>query len=316
VSAGDVIVLVPESAPVIGLDPASGVERWTSSVTVSIPPDMPTFGLVGGGELNAYLDTSMVDPAQAEVIAIDASTGEHRWAWKPSSCAPFGATPTACIGGPWSPTEHGSVFIADVNANRVIALDPATGAQRWARSSGDRQLGRLDADDTIVLVEELDAPDPSAPFTGLSGASIGLDAATGAERWRHSLAAAGLGARLTGGQVVVLEQTGAPLEPPFGGPPPVVSTTVRALDRLTGVERWSHELPNETPMNALGLEGILVLDALGGGGSGFVGLDSTLGDEVWRTTHETVLGNTYDPPQAAACGCRFVALVRTVTGGD
>ena len=127
----------------VGLDPATGAELWTSSQALP-SPGTPIGGLpsvLTGGRQNVYLDTSVTGPPGA-VVAVDAAERATRWTWTPSGCQ--GGPTMACIGGPWYPTEAGLVYIMDTNAGTVVALDPASGAERWRsrrHRTTERDLG-------------------------------------------------------------------------------------------------------------------------------------------------------------------------------
>ena len=64
-------------------------------------------------------------------MAFDAATGSTRWSWVPTACAAQ-SDQTVCLGGPWTPVEGPLVYVADPNAGRLVALDPATGVERWS----------------------------------------------------------------------------------------------------------------------------------------------------------------------------------------
>jgi outer membrane protein assembly factor BamB len=121
---------------------------------------------------------------------------------------------------PFSLGVHGRDAVVTVSRNRVIALDTATGRERWHTDVNQVTHYAPSLDDRTVLVSADDR-------------FIALERASGAPRWE-----APLGEHAGGG---VLTRTGS-------DPIALVVTergVVAALDGRTGQARWSVQLPGD-----------------------------------------------------------------------
>ena len=98
-------------------------------------------------------------------LALDARTGAERWRFEAG--APIGNTGPGA-GGTSAASANGLVYIAD--AERLYALDAATGVQRWVADAPNRGFWPVVVDGVVY-------------FGTLDGA-VGFDAASGEERWR------------------------------------------------------------------------------------------------------------------------------------
>jgi polyvinyl alcohol dehydrogenase (cytochrome) len=172
------------------------------------------------------------------VHALDAATGEERWATQVASYYIGGAVAV----------DDDSVFAGTFDA-RVVALDRATGEQRWEAPIGDHPMAvifgsPIRVDDVVLagvasfeLMTGGDAPT-------FRGHLVALDAETGEERWRWWATAAddtaGPGVSIWSSPAVDPERgavyigTGNTYTPP---PAPTADALV-ALDLATGEELW------------------------------------------------------------------------------
>lgn len=172
------------------------------------------------------------------VRALDAATGEERWATDVDAYY---------IGGSVAlDDEH--VFVGTFDA-RVVALDRATGDEVWTASIGDHEQAAifgspLVVDGTVitgVASFELMTGNPAPSFRGHV---VALDAATGDEVWRYwtigeeETDVAGVSVWAT---VAVDEERGhvyVPTGNGYGPQPSTRSDAVVALDLATGEELW------------------------------------------------------------------------------
>ena len=316
--AGGTVVVLGSDGRLVGLDPATGAELWTSSQALP-SPGTPIGGLpsvLTGGKQNVYVDTSVTGPPGA-VVAVDAANGATLWTWTPSGCQ--GGPAMACIGGPWYPTEAGLVYVMDTNVGSVVALDPASGAERWRVAVTGQQSG-ISASDSVVVVTSIEPPPPTSDTQMVppTGELQALDPATGQQRW--ALPFTGVSASAAGDLVIVISQLGVPLEPPTG-PPPTITTRIEALEAATGRQVWTRDLPNETPLTMTRIGDLLITESTPG--QGFLALDARTGTEQWRSEHPSPFSsptypatNGYERPLPLTDGKLFASIIRSTTGGD
>jgi len=114
------------------------------------------------------------------LLAVDADTGEPVW----SSPMEAGAlSPSAAV-------TDDSVFLAG-DGGVVVAADRATGERRWATDIEDTPNARIWSSpvvvDDLVIIGSASFQVFAAAAPPFRGSVVGLDAATGEERWRASV---------------------------------------------------------------------------------------------------------------------------------
>lgn len=149
-----------DGAIILALDAATGEERWRSSQ----PANPVTGPVVADGQL-------IVGFTDGTLVAFDAATGEERWR------ALAGESNDEDPSPPWPGLPvvvDGSLYVSSngFSGARTLAIDAETGAVAWSADTGGFSTSAPAlAGDTLLVGSD-------------SGDLIGLDAATGAERWR------------------------------------------------------------------------------------------------------------------------------------
>jgi outer membrane protein assembly factor BamB len=197
----------------------------------------------------------------------------------------------------------------------LIALDPATGAERWRFATGARFITPPVLADGLAYAYALDYA--IGDSTNSTGTLYAVDAATGAERWRFAAGAPYSPPVVTGGVVYAAggghlyaldgasgaERWRRPDVPPLASELAVDRGAVyaaffgdgcatwhlAAFDAATGAERssWSIETAGNCaiggPAVADGVAYVVRLTGEGGQGDGYLAaLDPATGDEGWR----------------------------------
>ncbi len=294
VAAG--VAAVQGAGEVVGLDLANGATRWRLPVGDA--------GGLAGSILTGSAETVVV--AWLDRLAgVDRATGRERWV------VPLPGFPTA-------PVIAGPVVLTVADAGAVVALDLATGQERWRRAASEGAVGAppMSAGDLALVVEVSDLA-PAAP-TAASGRTpvelpapsatlLALDAATGAERWRQERP--GLLPSLGSSPVV------SSMDEPSGtivlGWTPLLPTpsSPGQLEGLggDGAVRWSGP-----PRSVLGVGDGVVVTAPGPGGTEpnptrVTILDASNGTERWSVERPGPVG-------AVLVGAGVVVVVMTPAG--
>lgn len=184
---------------VAALDPASGAERWRfeAAGAVTSTPTLAAGRLVFGsfdrnvyaidaatGELLWKRDTGGAVPSTPlitggmvvvgsrsyDLLGLDAASGERRWAlynwfsWVESSAV----------------EADGVAYVGTSDAQRVLAIDPRSGALRWEADVGGSVWSAPAVAAELVVVGVVGVPDYIVEHRG---ALVALDRASGAVRW-------------------------------------------------------------------------------------------------------------------------------------
>ena len=175
VLAAGVVVAPLHDGTILGLDAASGAERWRVVGTPGAQNHAAPIDVGRGG-------VAVIDD-RGTVRALDAATG--RVLWTATAGAPVVSAPTLTDGRLFAGTTRGT----------LAALDAATGAVLWTAlldPAGRARLSQPSAADGRVVVGLTD------------GRVVALDAATGAVAWTWTGTGAVVGAPLaSGGSVYV-----------------------------------------------------------------------------------------------------------------
>jgi outer membrane protein assembly factor BamB len=172
-AVGDIVVTVAHDPTVIALDAADGTERWQYRVSDE------DYGGVNG---LAAGDGAVYAGGIHGLVALEATDGSVRWEYVvdgPDSPNPQwgGFFSPVAIGG----SVYGATRVDDVAGKstfQLVALDAATGAERWALPLSSEQMGAPVSDGTLVVVEYYTLEDD------LRWPNLGaFDALTGESRW-------------------------------------------------------------------------------------------------------------------------------------
>jgi outer membrane protein assembly factor BamB len=280
VGAGQVVV-APQYGPLIGLELATGRERWRRGLAEGQGPEA---GTIAGDTL--FVGTSFgaegaVDPPV--VYGVDLATGATRWrtVLDPGTDLQWGAPVLA----------GGLVLVADTlshdgsaPASHLHALDAASGRLRWAADLHAPTQGffaqRPVVDGDLVYL-------PTA-----SGMLLAVDTRSGREVWRDESGFPVL-AGVRAGRVIALVNDG-----------------VVAFDAATGTRRWRTPVGTGAGDQWAVLHGDAALVAADGA---LVAVDAATGAARWRAA----VGQAVGPPVAAgervyvATRDRLVAVDRT-----
>ena len=171
-AVADGVVYVSVEGAVLALDALTGAERWRSTVGGTEPSEDGEVWLgspaVGGGLV-------YVSEGAGIVHALDARTGAERWRF---------AGERDALSDPV--VAEGTVYVASSSYDgaapeelvaRLHALDAATGAPRWLYETDAHVWGPTVGAGVVSLISE----------RGGSSEVIGLDAASGEERWSTSV---------------------------------------------------------------------------------------------------------------------------------
>jgi len=279
--AGDSVVVAPQYGPLIGLDLATGRERWRFGLADGQGPES---GTIAGDTL--FVGTSFpaegaVDPPV--VYALDLATGHQRWraVLDPGTDLQW-AAPVV---------EGGQVLVADTLSHEgsaatshLHALDADTGRRRWKAD--------LHAPGQGFFAEPPVVAGDLAYLPTASGMLLAVDTRTGREVWRDQ-GGFPLVAGVRDGLVVAL----------VGG------DRLVGFDAATGARRWQTPVGGGESEQWAVLGGDAVLVA---GDGALVAVDAATGAARWRAA----VGNAVGPPVVAgervyvATRDRLVALDR------
>lgn len=148
-----------------------------------------------GDELIGYAGEGVVlwERPYTEVFAPGYSS-DGGWSWLDDDSA----TTIIGTGVPYeSATRNDPVTTYDLGERMIVGLDPDTGDTRWSVSGADRWCDAADTEPTLVTTvipacvfasgtTTIDRTDPDYPTLsgrGIEARIVGLDAATGEERW-------------------------------------------------------------------------------------------------------------------------------------
>lgn len=302
----------PETVPV-------PTEVFTTSSPTTLPP------------------TTVPDPTLATVSALDLGSGAERWVSRPGP----GAASPAAVAGDRVVVQGGTS--CDTPAGTVVGLDRATGAAAWSIPATVGSLGGafrpLRVEDGIVVA--LESVVQPAPGTGTGSDEpratfLGLDAVTGAERWRAATFSGewseGPGLLMVAGfpgLAAIDRRTGKTrwTVPSVYGISPVADTAsvyrlvnlpvtvpgvleveLRAAAATNGSERWRTPVGRAEQLLPLGLaDGVVLVSAVAGGSGFLAAYDTASGVERWRFTPPD--GSLPGPVRFAAAGGGRVYVV-------
>lgn len=244
---GDVLLVAPARGPLLGLDVATGQERWRWA-----PADERCWMYFSPAVADGVAYQAVVDPRGAWVVALEVTTGKPLW----HTHDPVGRN-WISQGSPTVTGEH--VLFATAYAN-LVCLDRWSGDVRWQRAFGGwtRSMPVLSAGlallacqgDRLVAVDvnggqpqwchEPPEPMPDAPTTATpavvgdviyaafaDGSVAAFDLATGAPRWRRGIGGPVTSSPAVSGDVLYVGCDAG---------------MFRALDRSTGEVVWSYDI--------------------------------------------------------------------------
>jgi outer membrane protein assembly factor BamB len=217
---GRTVFFLTTDHAVVAIDQTTGAVRWRAATGEE--------GATTTGS-SVVLSGSLVVVGDYNVVAFDRSTGGLRWRFTPAD----GYGPGIYLG-----RGTGALVYSGSPAGRLYAIDPERGAQVWATTiASDRKTTVFEpaTEDGLTVASYTTFTTPPA------GGVVGVDSATGRERWRTAfpktrhahLSTGGAGAPVFAGDVVVVASA---------------SGDVYAFDRETGAIRWS--IPAEEPVRA------------------------------------------------------------------
>ena len=243
------VVVAPQYGPLIGLDLATGRERWRFQLAEDQGPES---GVIADGTLfvgTSFPSEGAVDPPV--VYALEVATGRQRWraVLDPGTDLQW-AAPVV---------DGGQVLVADTlshdgsaPASHLHALDTATGQRRWtadlhAPTQGFFAQGPVVAGGLAYL--------PTA-----SGQLLAVDTGSGREVWRDDSGFPVL-AGVRDGLVIAL-----------------LDDRVVGFDAADGARRWQTPVATGPGEQRAVLDGDAVLLA----GDGLVAVDAATGAARWR----------------------------------
>ena len=176
-SSGNMLYLTFTNRSVVALD-RPGHHLWESSAPLDIlmPP------LLAGNTLYIYGKAK----DGCAIHAFDPSNGTVRWKWESRDCSGLEETPMTAL-----TVESDAVFFrvdsttVDDHAGKIIALDPATGQEKWNTRTVNFQNGAplvFDAS-TIVVSDNIPGDHGGTAFRKNPYILRGLDRSTGAIKW-------------------------------------------------------------------------------------------------------------------------------------
>lgn len=237
VALGEDAVIAPTERGVVSVDRKTWTENWRVESL-----DAPGYGPTVSGS-TVYISAGTFINDDGVVAAIDATSGETTWKNQV---------------GNTSPVAVDDDFVYYTSGTELVAADATTGETAWRQSwestvkahpvvkgdrvfSIDQQVVRCSkrADGTVVWRHPVENGTSNGLAVDGHGSVVyaddeglsSLDASTGERQWRADI--------------------GLAVTPSIGGEA-VYAGTVRspsqfvALDRETGDERWSHQLPETT----------------------------------------------------------------------
>ena len=218
VASADLLVASGREGLLVGLDPATGQERWRFEA----PADLEATPMIADGTVVAVASES----TSSTVFAVDAAGPGDEPLWE---------VPLPALATP--PTLSGDSLVVGLSDGRVLAMDVASGEERWAASSrapfSEEQLPA--GGDDVVL----------ADLAHLSR----LDGETGEELWSFLLA----DLRSVGETYLTLERSAPSL---VGGAAVIGDTggTMSAVDLDSGRLVWRGDL-GEQNLSAIAADG-------------------------------------------------------------
>ncbi len=272
VANGVVYIASSHAGEIYALDADSGVLRWSSKTDrflLSSP-------IVAGGVL--YIRT------ESGVLAIDASTGSHRWIYR------IQLTSDTVVGSNFLALSDGLIFAGSIFSDgTVFALDALTGDLRWTYSVGD-----------YLWLRPPSVADGTLYFTGL-GKIYALDIVTGSLKWVQDKTYYATSSPAVAGNTLYLGLSDG---------------TLHALDAGTGGTKWTRPLVTSeaAPIVANGL--VYVQATADQGHSAIIALDAQTGEQkgdyTWSSDH-----GVFSPP-AVSNGVLYagsrINVLRTGTG--
>lgn len=259
------------------------VTTASASTAASIAPVTTETSVAGTSEEEAFVPCQAGGAATPAVAGLVLESGDVAW----STCSTADAW-RYLLGA-----TDDTVFVASTlrdHTGSVSAFDAHDGRALWTRSTVPGAWGWPEgpvAGRNTVVVQVADGP---------AVAVIGVDARTGAERWRLAAAERLLPTSTSPPPAVGPPQLGPPATPVT----PIANTTttavlasisgVRGVDRATGTTRWSLGLwvqdqastgVARSPAAVIGE--VVLLPVAGPDQGGLVAIDATEGRELWRS---------------------------------
>ena len=250
------VIVAPDYGPLIGLDLATGRQRWRFELASGQAAE---YGTIAGGTLfigTSFTTEGAVDPPV--VYALDPATGQQRWRTVLDRGTDLQWAAPVVIGGP--------VLVADTLSHEgsaptshLHALDPATGRVRWKADLHANQQGFF-AEPPVVAGGLVYVATASRRL-------LALEVASGREVWQQR-----------GFPVVAGVRDGLVIA--------AIEDRLAALDASSGVRRW------EVPLSRGGehwpvLEGESVYVA---SKDDVIAVDAATGTTRWQVPADAAVG--------------------------
>lgn len=238
----------------LALDARSGNQRWALNLGETWNDSLAViYPAAFDGRLffeNGY------GQAQHTLSAVEAATGDRLWDYPLAGS--LTVRPVA-VDGLLITAE--SFYADDVLVSQVFALDPATGAARWAFDlPGNALLSRFVAGEGRVF------------YVTFDGTAVALEAATGHQLWAMPLPGT--------------QPNDPHREPAYADGQLFVGSgegVVYALDAATGAENWAYDVNEAFSANLAAGSGLVVVGTLEGR---LLALDAATGALQWEVRHE------------------------------
>jgi outer membrane protein assembly factor BamB len=218
----------------------------------------------------SYCAGTVVFGSYLALYGVEPATGARRWRWRPSIGGGFDTGYPVCA--------EGTVYVGTSVRMRLYAVDARTGRERWSIDVGSQPNANgfvatpaVTADVVIGCTREF-----TLPKTGMA---IGVDAATGRERWRYRWDAAPSSNGDASCALFVAAADGIAVVAADDG-------RLFGLDATSGALRWTAPATGEAAVRQRDERPITISNGVVVAGSAtgiVVGVDLATGGELWRT---------------------------------
>ena len=252
---GDGVVYLTATAKAFAINVADGSKKWEYEHKIpqtglfgssSVPDNMHATPALGDGLV--YFGTD-----GGYLFALDVTTGAEKWRYLPEQTATFipfikeQSTPVYA-----GPEVAGKLVIFAGTANKIYALDAATGKLTWEFDAGSRVWATpLVVNDTVYI-------------STLAHKLVALDVATGKERWTFDQAKGALAGKPVFDNGIVYVGS--------------FDNHLYAVDAASGKERWAFNASNWVWEGPAVVSGTLYFGDLGGN---VYALDAATQNPVW-----------------------------------